>query len=82
MRQGHILFLTNGLISLLLWAGIFYTQAGVSGGDMAIVIFNFIVGFLHILGTAIFNKYSGYRICGGTLSVVLFQILELAILIN
>ena len=61
---------------------IFKAYAGVSGGDIAIIFSNIIVGLLHVLAIAIFNKYSGYKISGGIFSVVLFQMLELIIFVN
>lgn len=68
------------LLSFGMYAFIFYSYAGKSGGDMAIVIVNIMAGLLHILLVTVyfaFRKSKG--LSAVILAIILSQIAELTI---
>ena len=70
----------NLLISIIMFIFIFYRCVGVSGGDMAIIIFNVMFGLFQILVVAtITNRYIGKTNNRIILTIILTQIIELII---
>lgn len=74
--------IVNILISVFMFCFIFYSHAGVSGGDIAIVALNLMFGLLHIVIMSIFNKFQNRKFGTGLLTIVICQILQLIIFIN
>lgn len=69
----------NALISISMFAYIFYSNLGVSGGDMAIVAFNIIFGILQIIMIAIFTSRTNDKKHLIILTVIILQIIELLV---
>jgi hypothetical protein len=70
----------NALISLLAFVFIFYKYIGVSGGDMAIVIFNVMLGMLQLVLNLILLLIKKYSfILQVELSILTMQIIEMLI---
>lgn len=70
----------NVLISLLAFVFIFYKCIGVSGGDMAIVIFNVIFGILQLILNLVILKIKNHSfILEVILSIIVIQIIEMLI---
>ena len=71
----------NVVISIFLFWFIFKSYAGISGGDIAIIALNIIVGFVQIiLNLILLRKYKNTSII--ILSIVIIQIIELIIFIK
>ncbi|CAM4421574.1 hypothetical protein [Flavobacterium terrigena] len=62
-----------------MFAYIFYSNLGVSGGDMAIVAFNIIFGILQIIMIAIFTSRTNDKKHLIILTVIILQIIELLV---
>lgn len=70
----------NALISLLAFVFIFYKCIGVSGGDMAIVIFNVMFGMLQLVLNLILLLIKKHSfILQVELSILTMQIIEMLI---
>jgi hypothetical protein len=71
----------NGLISIGMFVYIFYSNIGISGGDMAIIAFNIIFGIFQIIMVAIFaNRNNSKSLI--IITVIILQIIELIIFIK
>ena len=76
----HIIL--NCLLSIVIFAFIFYSQAGVSGGDIAIGIFNVMFGFLQMLVAFLILRKNKGQASNTLLAIVAMQVLEMAVLVN
>jgi hypothetical protein len=72
----------NALVSISMFAYIFYSNLGVSGGDMAIMAFNIIFGILQIIMIAIFTSRTNYKKHLIILAVIILQIIELLVFLK
>ena len=72
----------NCLLSILIFALIFYSQAGVSGGDIAIGIFNVMFGLLQMLVAFLILRKNKGEASNALLAIVAMQVLEIAVLVN
>ncbi|MBC5835043.1 hypothetical protein G6N05_12050 [Flavobacterium sp. F372] len=72
----------NALVSISMFAYIFYTNLGVSGGDMAIIALNIIFGIFQIIMIAIFTKSTNDKKHLILLTVVILQIIELLVFLK
>ena len=81
IRKNINLFI-NIIISITVFIFIFYSNMGKSGGDMAIVIMNFIFGFIQLISIFIlglFSKKINYKII---IAIICMQIIEIFVFIN
>jgi hypothetical protein len=76
----HIIL--NCLLSIVIFALIFYSQAGVSGGDIAIGIFNVMFGLLQMLVAFLVLRKKKGQASNALLAIVVLQVLEMAVLVN
>jgi hypothetical protein len=77
------LIVINVLISIIGFIFIFYSYAGVSGGDIAIISANIFFGLLQILFISIFTKKNDNKMKSKIiLTVIVVQIVELIIFIK
>jgi hypothetical protein len=65
-----------------MFAYIFYSNLGVSGGDMAIMALNIIFGILQIIMIAIFTKSTNDKKHLILFTVVILQIIELLVFLK
>ena len=65
-----------------MFAYIFYSNLGVSGGDMAIMAFNIIFGILQIIMIAIFTSRTNDKKHLIILAVIILQIIELLVFLK
>lgn len=72
----------NALVSISMFAYIFYSNLGVSGGDMAIMALNIILGILQIIMIAIFTKSTNDKKHLILFTVVILQIIELLVFLK
>jgi hypothetical protein len=72
----------NALVSISMFAYIFYSNLGVSGGDMAIMALNIIFGILQIIMIAIFTKSTNDKKHLILFTVVILQIIELLVFLK
>jgi hypothetical protein len=72
----------NALVSISMFAYIFYSNLGVSGGDMAIMAFNIIFGILQIIMIAIFTSRTNDKKHLIILAVIILQIIELLVFLK
>jgi hypothetical protein len=61
---------------------IFYSNLGVSGGDMAIIALNIIFGIFQIIMIAVFTKSTNDKKHLILLTVVILQIIELLVFLK
>ncbi|TRW97020.1 hypothetical protein [Flavobacterium gawalongense] len=81
IRKNINLFI-NIIISITVFIFIFYSNMGKSGGDMAIVIMNFIFGFIQLISVLIlglFSKKINYKII---IAIICMQIIEIFVFVN
>jgi hypothetical protein len=76
----HIIL--NCLLSIVIFALIFYSQAGVSGGDVAIGIFNIMFGLLQMLSAFLVLRKNKGQASSVLLAIVAMQVLEMVVLVN
>lgn len=67
----------NIAVSIAIFCLIFYSYAGVSGGDMAIMLMNIIFGLTHIFAIAVWERITKKKANLVILSLVILQIIEL-----
>jgi len=80
--RNYILIL-NVIISIGMFILIFYSYAGMSGGDIAIVMLNFFFGIFQLLINFIYFRISKPPLFIKVLiAIVLIQIIELIIFVN
>ena len=72
----------NALVSITMFAYIFYSNLGVSGGDMAIMAFNIIFGILQIIMVAVFTSRTNDKKHLIILTVIILQIIELLVFLQ
>jgi hypothetical protein len=72
----------NALVSISMFAYIFYSNLGVSGGDMAIMAFNIIFGILQIIIIAVFTSRTNDKKHLIILTVIILQIIELLVFLK
>ena len=72
----------NALVSISMFAYIFYSNLGVSGGDMAIMAFNIIFGILQIIIIAVFTSSTNDKKHLIILTVIILQIIELLVFLK
>lgn len=72
----------NAVVSITMFAYIFYSNLGVSGGDMAIMAFNIIFGVLQIIMITVFTSSTNDKKHLILLTVVILQIIELLIFLK
>ena len=70
------------MVSISMFAYIFYSNLGVSGGDMAIMAFNIIFGILQIIMIAIFTSRTNDKKHLIILAVIILQIIELLVFLK
>lgn len=68
--------MVNGIISVVIFAMTFYSFAGKSGGDIAILGFTILLGLAHIAISALYNGITKKR---NVLAIVLVIIAMLAL---
>lgn len=69
------------LLSIVIFAFIFYSCAGVSGGDIAVGIFNIIFGAVQLLVTFVFLRKKKRLLSYTLLAILAMQVLEMVILV-
>ncbi|KOS07863.1 hypothetical protein AM493_18720 [Flavobacterium akiainvivens] len=70
--------IVNIIISIIIFALVFYSQAGVSGGDMAILLFTVMAGLVHITIAALYNKTAKKRqVLPIVMAIIAMLVLEL-----
>lgn len=74
--------IVNAVVSFLLFTLIAYSQAGVSGGDIVIVIFNIMAGLAQIIIIAVVAGITGHKSAQMILAVIIMQALELSVFIQ
>lgn len=72
----------NALVSIAMFAYIYYSNLGVSGGDMAIMAFNIIFGILQIIMIAIFTSRMNDKKHLIIITVIILQIIELLVFLK
>jgi hypothetical protein len=72
----------NAVVSISMFAYIFYSNLGVSGGDMAIMAFNIIFGILQIIMIAIFTSSTNDKKHLIIITVIILQIIELLVFLK
>jgi hypothetical protein len=72
----------NALVSITMFAYIYYSNLGVSGGDMAIMAFNIIFGILQIIMIAIFTSRMNDKKHLIIITVIILQIIELLVFLK
>lgn len=72
----------NILLSLIVFMYIFYSYAGMSGGDLAILWGNIMFGLLQILSIAIICRIYKKRDLQIILAVIIIQAIELLFFLN
>lgn len=70
------------MVSISMFAYIFYSNLGVSGGDMAIMAFNIIFGILQIIMIAIFTSSTNDKKHLIIITVIILQIIELLVFLK
>jgi hypothetical protein len=80
LSQINKIIIFNILVSFLVFAIIFYIQAGTSGGDMAIIIFNILAGLIHIVLVCLYFTFKKLNVLSAVnLAIILSQIVEMVI---
>ncbi|WP_329806889.1 hypothetical protein [Flavobacterium facile] len=72
----------NAVVSISMFAYIFYSNLGVSGGDMAIMAFNIIFGILQIIMIAIFTSRMNDKKHLIIITVIILQIIEMLVFLK
>lgn len=72
----------NCLLSIVIFALIFYSYAGVSGGDIAIGMFNIMFGVVQILAASVFLRKKKGTLVNVVLAIIALQVLEMVVLVN
>gem|GEM_PF-2151715 len=68
------------IISVAVFAFIFYSQTGVSGGDMAIVIFSLMAGLTHVITVSVYFTLKKVNVLSIVIPVIIVsQVAELVI---
>lgn len=70
------------MVSISMFAYIFYSNLGVSGGDMAIMAFNIIFGILQIIMIAIFTSRMNDKKHLIIITVIILQIIEMLVFLK
>ncbi|UOK41610.1 MULTISPECIES: hypothetical protein [Flavobacterium] len=80
MLKNFIVF--NILISIFMFAFIFYRCAGMSGGDLAIIAFNIMFGIFQLISNNIYlSRFKPKMVFKVLFSIIIIQIIELIIFI-
>ena len=80
MLKNFIVF--NVLISIFMFAFIFYRCAGMSGGDLVIITFNIMFGIVQLISNNIYLSLIKSKIRFNVLlSIIIIQIIELIVFI-
>ena len=70
------------MLSFILFAFIFYSQAGVSGGDIAIVIFNLMAGIIYIIMASVYLALRKSKdLSAVIITIIISQIAEMIIFV-
>jgi hypothetical protein len=70
--------IVNIIISIIIFAVVFYSQAGVCGGNMAILLFTVMAGLVHITIAALYNKTTKKReVLPIVMAIIAILVLEL-----